>query len=269
MKKHDHKRQFKGFFNTPNLWEADAVFNLEQFELPEQIIDFNIQPRNVKQPLGKQVEGFVFQVLNHWDACTLIATNLQINQDKISIGELDALLEVDQTLIHLEIVYKFYLYREQENGEHLHKWIGPNRKDDLMHKLNKLHDKQLPLLHEPATKKYLTDLGINPSQVVQKVLFKAQLFVPLNFQFETPLINKDCIAGFFIHEHDLVNFKNAAFHLPIKKDWLVETHQNVEWMNFASFSNVITEFLKNKQSPLCWIKQGANNIQKYFVVWWD
>ena len=62
---------------------------------------------------------------------------VKIIVDKITIGEIDCLIEYLNKYIHLEIVYKFYLYDEHINTGELDHWIGPNRKDSLVFKLNK------------------------------------------------------------------------------------------------------------------------------------
>jgi len=51
--------------------------------------------------------------------------------------------------IHLEIIYKFYLYDPSIGLTQLDHWIGPNRRDSLVKKLTKLKQKQLPLLYHP------------------------------------------------------------------------------------------------------------------------
>lgn len=269
--------QFEGFLNTPALWNESTVMGLQQFNFPFDKVKYNSNNEiNPKLRLGQLVEQFVFQVLNQTDSTNVIAKNLQVKSDKITIGELDCLLNNSSGLTHVEIVYKFYLFDDNiistDNLESskLSCWIGPNRKDDLMQKLTKLKSKQLPLLYKEETILALKNLNVNPSQFKQTVLFKAQLFVPVNLQrTKLPTVNNDCISGFYIRQHELSTLAANQFYIPSKKDWLVVAHQDVHWINYADFTSEIALHVSSKRSPLCWMKKTDNSVHKFFVVWWE
>src|SRR5690606_14715855 len=146
---------------------------------------------------------------------TILCENLQVQQEKHTLGEMDALLLMNNQSIHLEIIYKFYVYDDSVGNTELEHWIGPNRKDSLVQKLDKLENKQLPLLYQSATLKSLEEYDLNMDQIKQQVLFKAQLFVPFNksipdFQF----INPEAVYGFYIKKAELPEFKTCKFYLP-------------------------------------------------------
>ena len=263
--------QFKGFINTPNLWEDDTVFGMAQLELPKIKLNVLKKDFNPKLRLGKLVENFVFEVLNQSSQTEVIVENIQVRKEKISIGEIDCILKLLNEVIHLEIVYKFYLYNEHIHGTNLHKWIGPNKKDDLIQKLSKLKNKQLPILFKEETKKALDDLNIKLSQknILQMVLFKAQLFVPKSKLTDVfPGVNNDCIKGFYINSNELEALKQNEFYIPNKRDWLTDPQISVEWLNYSEFNIKVKTFVNEQRSPMCWLKNENGLMQKFFVVWW-
>ena len=107
-------KRFTGYSNTPALWKSNSIQELNQFNIP---LNKNDEPKlsftNVHLRLGKLVEQFVFLQLEALQSIQMIAKNLQIIQDKITIGELDCVFKYLQDYIHLEIVYKFYLYDDE------------------------------------------------------------------------------------------------------------------------------------------------------------
>ncbi len=133
--------------------------------------------------------------------------------------EIDCLIKYLKKYIHLEIVYKFYLYDKHIDTGELDHWIGPNKKDSLVFKLNKLKNKQLPLLHHFKTKELLEKTPLNIDKISSMVFFKAQLFVPkelINNTFK--LINNKCIIGYYIGMSEYKSLSNCDFYMPNKLD---------------------------------------------------
>ena len=259
------QQQYEGFLDTSLLWNT-SFYGLQQIQLTaisSHIFDGQLT-KNTR--LGKRVESFVSCYLQQFDNITVLHENIQIQQNNITVGELDCVLLQDDTPIHLEIVFKFYLYDKTVGATELEHWIGPNRNDSLHQKIEKLSTKQLPLLFKSETKKYI-DLEIESIQ--QKVLFKAQLFVPYSNQNVTfEQLNTDCIAGFYINQEELQQFTSAKFYIPTKLSWLVQPHSNVAWLSYNDFKNEVNSLLKTKKSPLCWMKQPNGEVFKFFLVWW-
>lgn len=262
-------RRLNGFHNTPFLWDG-LLEGLEMYAWLQNVgvgvpeIDLRTHIR-----LGKLIELFVLFEFEQNEAIQILKSNVQIFRDQVTLGELDCLIKRGLEYIHLEIVYKFYLYDPAVSQE-LDRWVGPNKNDSLVLKLRKLKEKQLPLLHRPETALLLDDLELKSSMFKQQVYFKAQLFVPYNLLGKSfPLINKNGVKGFYIRPNDLDLFENHQFYIPSKLDWLVEPHSEVEWLLFSSFKNEISEYCANQKSPLCWMKSDTMELQKFFVVWWD
>ncbi len=269
QKTKDIQKRYDGFLQTNCLWKSNVIFDLHQFEIEEKSSKININI-DEKLRLGKYIERFVSYQLAQENNISILCENVQIQKEKRTLGELDCILLKDQKPIHLEVIYKFYVYDTSIGNTEIEHFIGPNKKDSLLEKLTKLKEKQLPLLYSKECKSYIKSINLNIDEIEQQVFFKAQLFVPFSkLNIELSSINKDCIAGFFINIKELEQFSDCKFYIPIKKDWLVIPHQNVDWQNFIDFKNTIDPILDRNFSPLCWVKHKNGFIEKFFLVWWS
>lgn len=260
--------RFNGYLNTPNLWNNNAVYGLHQLLLNDSPIKID-KEIDEKQRLGKYVENFVFHQIEKQNNASLIAKNIQIQKEKQTIGELDCLLQLNSKPIHLEIVYKFYLYVETLGEDEIERFIGPNKKDSLVEKLNKLKEKQLPLLYSNECESYLTEFDLKATEFNQFVLFKAQIFLPyINQKATFSKLNNDCKTGIYINKKELVKFKDCKFFKPLKKDWLLKPHCNVSWKTYNDIRPQLKEYLREEYSPMLWIKNKNGVIDKVFLVWW-
>lgn len=265
----DIQLQYQGFLNTPLLWKSNFIFGLKQFEIsPAKPTSFEgIIQKYLR--LGKRVERFVENELKNQKSISILAENCQIQNEKTTVGELDFILLKNNLPIHLEVIYKFYLYDESFVNSEIEHWIGPNRNDNLVKKLTKLKEKQLPLLFNSHTEALLEKLHIKASEMKQFVYFKAQLFVPIQYQKNNfQLINNECVIGFYLHQDELNQLSNCKFFIPSKVNWLQNIQTQTNWISYEKFSIKITTILENKTSPLCWLKQPNGETQKFFVVWW-
>lgn len=266
--------QFTGFLDLHLIYENQSISKYLNFEinseniLPENI-DFSSIPE--KLMLGKRVERFFELALIEQNRFEVSIKNLQIQNEKITIGELDFILKDKLTnqLIHVELVCKYYVLDNTSTDE---LWIGPNRKDGLNEKLFKLKNKQFPLLHKKETNLKLSELGINTNEIEQQLCFKASLFVPKSmflkkYDFK---INTNCIVGYWIGITDFTSteYANCTFHIPIKQDWLIKPEKNNCWRKFDIINNEIQSLLASKQTPLVWMKGEKETYERFFVVWW-
>ena len=261
--------QYKGYFFTPLLWRNHTVLTLEQLDFPKEFKPLSLHriPGNIV--LGKRVEHFVYQEFDSCKNIQILKRNVQIQDQKITIGEIDCILTKDARPIHLEIVYKFYLYDPTRGNNELNMWVGPNKKDSLIEKLKKLKNKQLPLAHHPLTKNLFDEAKVDMEQMRQYVYFKAQLFVPFKSEpRKFKLLNKNCVQGFYVSLVELQQFDLCVFYIPVKADWLIDAHQNVEWMDYQQFYEKVNTHVEQKKSPMCWLKYPDGRLQKLFVVFW-
>jgi hypothetical protein len=263
------QKHYEGFLKTPCLWSGNSVFDLNSFELDSKSDQLNIKiDENLR--LGKYVERLVSFELSQQKSITVLAENIQIQKDKCTLGELDCLLLKNKKPIHLEIIYKFYLYDASVGTSEIDRFIGPNRKDSLIEKLTKLKNKQLPLLYSDACKHYLDALNLDAKAISQQVYFKAQLFLPYADQnIELKTLNNDCVIGLYVNQNQLHNFKGCKFFIPIKKDWLIEPHSNVDWLSFETFKESTKDYFEQQFSTLFWMKYNTGVIKKVFLVWWQ
>ncbi|WP_299116802.1 DUF1853 family protein [uncultured Winogradskyella sp.] len=261
--------QYKGFLKTHNLWSNSDVFELEQFQFETKLFSIENHSRFKEIRLGKRVEEFISHQLKNSENTDVKAENIQIKNDKITIGELDFILKDKSKCIHLEVIYKFYLYDPNVNGDELSKWIGPNQKDRLVYKLQKLRDKQLPLLYSNHCRDALETFNIQTEDISQQVSYKAQLFLPFESHIKdiSPL-NYDCISGFYLSFNKIELFKSFNFYIPNKLNWLVEPYYEVDWIDFIEAKRIIKDCMNKERSPMVWLKNSNNNLQKCFITFW-
>ncbi len=264
-------KQFKGFINTPSLFKK-----LENFELflfaDEQSEDLEISITPEKLVLGKRVELFFRDYTKNSRRYSILAANLQVIANKVTLGELDFLIKdkFEDQNIHIELVYKFYLYDPVLNGN-LQRWIGPNRRDTLMCKINKLQKNQLPLLHNKATQPYLNELNLSSKEFIQQVCFLGKLYVPVNlYGTHFPKINNNCIVGFWLTLETLLSRHqgNELYCLPKKENWLIQPENSNVWISLDESLYKINASLNNKKSILCWKKTSLGGFEQFFIVWW-
>lgn len=262
------QRQYLGYKKTSNLWLDTSIFGIRQLILPENSKDTftRILPDNLR--LGKRVEQFVFNELEQDESVSILIENIQIQDKKQTIGELDGVITYNEAPIHLEIVYKFYVYDASVGTSELDHLIGPNRKDNLVKKLTKLKNKQFPLLFKPQTQGLLNDLNLDIESIAQKVCFKAQLFLPFNKQINLTEVNPECVVGYYLQQEDLPKLETCSFYFPTKPNWLQQPHNSVKWLGYHTAQDLFNYIQREKQAACCWVKRTDNTIDKCFVVWW-
>ncbi|WP_179344958.1 DUF1853 family protein [Winogradskyella ursingii] len=261
---------YQGFLETPLLWFDDDVFSLKQFKNDDFKIESHYQLEFQNRRLGKLTEAFTCHQLKQNRNIGWIAENLQIQNGKQTIGELDALFHYKSQTIHLEIVYKFYLFDTiQTYADPLAYWIGPNRKDTLIYKLQKLKGKQLPLLLNKYCEPYLNKFNLKAENINQYVSFKAQLFFP--YQVDTiqlDSLNRSCISGFHLSFNKIETLKDFKMYMPSKLDWLIIPHNEVNWLGFDEAKLNIKKEITNQRSPMIWLKDKNNQLKKGFITFW-
>lgn len=258
--------QFSGWQGTPLLWKG-KLEGVEQMLISHnKRLSFTLKESN-SQYLGHLVELFAFFEFDANESYKLMASNLQINDEERTLGEIDAIIKTNEQRIHLEVAYKFYLYDDTKDSSGLTNWIGPNRKDSLVQKFSKIKRKQFPLVYNYLTQKALKDLNIEPPET-QKVNFKGQLFLPYDKKIAVNPLNHYCVKGYYYRPEQIIERVDSKFYIPHKLEWLSEPHTNVDWVDFARFNKKLNELLSDKRSPMCWIKSQKGEIEKCFVVWW-
>ncbi|NRA12732.1 MAG: DUF1853 family protein [Crocinitomicaceae bacterium] len=260
------KRQYSGYSSTSKLWKG-TLSGLKQFDFDRDNGNSFAGSIEKKLRLGHVVEHFVESELLSDSSIEILGKNIQIYSDKRTIGEYDFIIEKAGVQYHIEVVYKFYVFDETVGNSDLESWIGPNRKDSLIQKMDKIKEKQFPLIQRPESIGSLALLGVNSAKVEQRVYFKAKLFIPYGKEVAVEPLNQDCVAGFYVSFKDLDQFKGAQFFIPTKHDWLVEAHSGVEWLNYETGKSEIETLIEEKRSLLVWMKR-EDRVETFFVVWW-
>lgn len=270
--------EYLGFLSSNSLWLDKKFLSLTPFNFADLAkfdscidspIKINIRENEV---LGKRIEHFFEYSIINSNRYTIIANNIQVFKDKITIGELDFLVKDLQKnkVIHVELVYKFYLFDPTIDGN-LHRWIGPNRKDTLLQKAEKIKEKQLPLLYHKETSGVLKKLQLDSDTIEQQVCYLANLFIPFSLKKTTfPYINNQCIVGYWIpiKAFTLKEYGSYQFYIPQKKDWVIAPKHCNSWFSFKDIIESIEVLLSQKKSPLLWMKSNEDSYLRFFIVWW-
>ena len=260
----DHKNlsYYRAFFNTPSLWTGE-LDGLKQFVFPEiyfENLDMGLIPSNIR--LGHKIEHIFLKLIQHSGQYKVIAHNIPIRRDKVSLGEIDFLLQdVDsQEYIHTEVATNI-------EGQ----LIGPNQRDSFQAKKERIINHQIPLLKTPEATSVLQRFNIETSELLHQVCFKSQLFIPyMANNLDLAPFNSNCISGRWIpfQKFNSPWFFEHRYYLPSKQEWLLDPHQGVNWLSHKDMLELISIGLENKNSPLLWMKSSDFTIEKLFIVWW-
>lgn len=266
------KALIEAFYKTAPLW-TNEQFGLQQFEFPS--IDVNAV-ENIAIPqklrLGHQMEYVFRHLMEISETHEVVFSNILIDEGKVRLGELDFILKnkVTNTFIHVELAYKFYIINTAIS-EPIHRLMGPNKRDMFYTKLDKLKEKQFPLLHHTSLKQKWDVLALNPLEIEQQCCFKAQLYTP--FKEESLAIrplNKACHSGYWLHfdQFNSKPFKTYQFYIPTKTEWPLLPHHQVPWNNFYNTLLDINLRHLKQQAPMVWVRTAKGELFKLFVVWW-
>lgn len=269
------EEQFQGFLATSEIFPQNFPGNYPQYRTlssapQEKLPEISAPTESV---LGKRMEHYFACYVSHFTSEKVLAQNRQIFQQKETLGELDFLLKDTATgeISHVELIFKFYLFDPDTGTSELDHLIGPNKRDSLNRKLDRLQKRQFPLLFHEATKELLNFHQINAEDVVQKMCFKASVFLPkqmTSFSFDS--INPQTITGYWIRasEFNFVEYGRNSFFSPKKKYWPVLPEQNSTWFSFKEIEEQVISLLENKFAPLLWMKTPEGKHERFFIVWW-
>lgn len=236
----EHLEYLKWVLQSPSLLNRQqSPFRLTLEPEPQDIEHvLSIAPEKLDRALKKGSSHFLGSMferlwqfyLEHSLRFELIAANLQVHHEGVTLGELDFLTRDNHTnkVLHQEIAVKFYLGTHLPSGET--RWIGPNALDRLDLKLSHLKQKQLPFADRPETRKLLQE-QFNIDAIESEVLLKGRLFLPMDTprpRTETYL-NPNHLCGHWCHYSSLLK-KLASAHeanhywLELNKpDWLTQS----------------------------------------------
>jgi hypothetical protein len=245
-------------------------FSFETFYLSDLMLPTipNIEiTENIR--LVHRVEKIVSLLIKASTNYEMLYENLQIKEGNKTIGEIDFIIEeiLTKQVVHLELAYKFYLFDPNLSTITVENWIGPNRNDSLIDKIEKLRDQQFPLLHHPQTKTLVSEVDM--TTIKQKLCMLTSLYVPYKNKEKLEPTYQKVVKGYYINHllFSTLDHKDQSFYIPQKKDWGVNPSNNQEWYNFYEIENQLKTAIEDKQSVLCWQK-NKNIYTEFFIVWW-
>lgn len=283
----DNYSRFRAFFKTASLWNGKLAgvqqFPLSEFDfshLKEQETPLELPIIPVNTVLGKRAEYFyqfcIEQSLNY----DLIAANVQINVPGKTIGELDYIIKEIKTgtILHIELVYKFYCYdpnsseqssylNENQNRE-LSRYVGPNKRDNFVYKFDRLVNHQLPLLYHPATLQELAPLDLDMKAVKQRVCFLAHIFIPRDlWQHDFKYINKRSISGYYMNGDAFAKaFTENHYYFPEKFAWKMEPHSLETSYSHKEALQIAHLSLERGFAPLIWMLLEDSSFERFFII---
>jgi len=264
-----------GFLKTQSISKESLINGVLNFdfkrEKTELFTDFELGiPERLM--LGKRAERYFSGWIKRSSSYDLVAENIQIIEDKQTLGEFDFIVrrKHDNQLIHIELIYKFYLFDPSVKGTEFEKWIGPNRGDRLDFKLDKLANHQFPLMQTEPAQLRLDQYGIDTSGLDQQVLFLANLFVPKNHKVDFERVNEEAIEGEWMNLTDWQEHAKPEdqFAIPEKIDWFTRELKGADWLTKDEAMIQIRSMHDQKRSPLVWTMKQDKSQSRDFIVWW-
>ncbi len=108
-----------------------------------------VENKHRQRKLGLYAEDLLHYYLQWGSPWRVRCHDIQIQENRRSIGALDFILERDGEIEHWEMTVKFYL-QHKATGEWTD-WVGADQRDSLHKKWAHFHNKQLLLSQHPAT----------------------------------------------------------------------------------------------------------------------
>lgn len=144
----------------------------------QQWLDQNPSPL-----LGIYFERLLAFWVQHVPEMQLLARNLVVLQPGRHIGEFDLLFRdlPSDELVYWEVAVKFYLRYGRSHFE----WLGPNPRDSLQRKLNKVFARQLQLHQHPAARRLLQQ-QFGRTAARSQAFIKGYLFYPHDSDWHQP-----------------------------------------------------------------------------------
>lgn len=247
-----------------------SVTGFEKFDWRNLIILKNVEfelPQNIR--LGHLAEKVFSFLISASENYRVLHENIQIIEEGKTIGEIDFIIEEvnKQEVIHVELAYKFYLYDSSISSKAIQNWIGPNRNDSLIQKLEKLKKKQFPLLQHQSTVAMLPNLNVK--KVQQALCFIVSLYLPYHEKINSGAEFDEATKGYYLDLDTFLKLQSdeKKYFLPPKLAWGMDPAQNTKWRDLVDIKEQIQLCLKEKKAPLVWQKYKSSYLE-FFIVWW-
>ncbi|MFD2180112.1 DUF1853 family protein [Veronia pacifica] len=209
--KQQSQRDFEWLRQAPQLLKLPA-----RLQVPDLFwVEAMKCPQGLEYDGGHRI-GFYYQwllkhaLLSH-PSYQLIAEEIQLNADGKTLGSVDFLVKSDTgELEHWEVAVKFYLAYDKQ-------WFGPNAKDTLAKKQEKMVDHQLALSTTTVFQQQFPDLV--PTQ--HKLLMQGRLYINPWLEethISHEIARNEAIQGYWCWNHQLPD--NAVYSLLSRGQWM-------------------------------------------------
>ena len=153
------------------------------------------------QRLGRYYERLWQFAAGQAPGVAIIAANLPIRADGLTLGELDLVLRDRDGVHHVELAIKLYLGPQDGDGHDPATWLGPGSNDRLDRKLAHLSGHQLPMSARPQGRASLGELGID--EFSAQLWLGGYLLYPWPGQAQPPLgAHPHHLKGRWLHQRD-------------------------------------------------------------------
>jgi uncharacterized protein len=233
--------------------ETIAAWLLALDNAPEQLEQC---VRDMKRhTLGSYYETLVgFWLANRPDI-QVRAVNLQVSEEKITVGEFDFVVQTPEKLFHVEVAVKFYLQlHHSDQWEH---WIGARGHDCLGSKMEKLLHQQLQLGKRPSGKQALAEKGVD--NVTPSLFLKGYFFYPHQAFFSAAITpphhaNPYHLRGWWCPVEDVEYFskERCLWAAPAKSDWLAPACYLTagQLMGYGELVDYLNQHFSNHSKPV-------------------
>lgn len=203
--------------NSNSLITCDAS---DPFSIDPDVIDRADLGKFIQDRLcyrvGRYFESLVLYWLTRIRSVKLIAHQHQVIRSGKTVGEIDFLFEDEEgEFVHLETAVKFFLQPKPTHPQ-CDLWVGPNAKDRLDLKLERLFNHQLRL----CEKRF-------PQPTKRAALVKGRLFVPFGHTTKAKrpaMTSSQHLGGRWLHKSELSlldgDEESPRFELLAKPFWL-------------------------------------------------
>ena len=136
--------------------------------------------------------------------------------------------------------------------------------------MNKLANRQFPLLYSAAGRRTVTELNLDVNDIEQSIFFLANLFVPKYHHVEFETINSAAVEGKWMRLNEWIENHEMActYSLAPKSDWFLRELNHDEWKSVEEMYALIAAEHRQKRSPLVWTRNEQGVQTRTFVVWW-
>lgn len=242
-------------------------------------LDQHPQPLRAHLALGHSKRlGLHFERLWHFflaqdSEVELLAHNLPVRDSTRTLGEFDCIYYCHQRQrnVHLELAVKFYLSAPGAISQALSNWLGPNSRDRLDLKLQRMLTHQIRLADTPQGASVLAELGIKDT--LREIEIKGRLFAhcpspapaPSGYNTTLPL-SQWC----FISDLPGIDDIGVARYLPLERQqWLAPVNNGGnEALSLADLTALVTKQWQNDSRPMqvAVIDDGGCEQRRFFLV---